>query len=57
MLETAIIGTGPYGLSIAAHFRRRGIPYRIFGRPMDSWLCPYAERYVAEVGWICLKHL
>ena len=38
MLETAIIGTGPYGLSIAAHFRRRGIPYRIFGRPMDSWL-------------------
>jgi Pyridine nucleotide-disulphide oxidoreductase len=38
MLETAIIGTGPYGLSIAAHFRRLGIPYRIFGRPMDSWL-------------------
>ena len=29
---------GPYGLSIAAHFRRRGIPFRIFGRPMDSWL-------------------
>jgi cation diffusion facilitator CzcD-associated flavoprotein CzcO len=38
MLETAIIGAGPYGLSIAAHFRHRGIPYRIFGRPMDSWL-------------------
>jgi thioredoxin reductase len=38
MLETAIVGAGPYGLSIAAHFRRRGIPFRIFGRPMDSWL-------------------
>lgn len=38
MLETAIIGAGPYGLSIAAHFRRRGIPFRIFGRSMDSWL-------------------
>src|ERR1700723_369408 len=38
MLETAIIGAGPYGLSIAAHFRQRGIPFRIFGRPMDSWL-------------------
>src|ERR1700675_308794 len=38
MLEIAIIGAGPYGLSIAAHFRRRGIPFRIFGRPMDSWL-------------------
>ncbi|MFZ0319640.1 MAG: NAD(P)-binding domain-containing protein [Candidatus Sulfotelmatobacter sp.] len=37
MLETAIIGAGPYGLSIAAHFRRRGIPFRIFGRVMDSW--------------------
>lgn len=37
MLETAIIGTGPYGLSIAAHLRSRGISYRIFGRPMDSW--------------------
>jgi thioredoxin reductase len=38
MLNTAIIGAGPYGLSIAAHFRRRGIAFRIFGRPMDSWL-------------------
>src|SRR5579863_2586255 len=38
MLNTAIIGAGPYGLSVAAHFRQRGIPFRIFGRPMDSWL-------------------
>ncbi|MHB8617577.1 MAG: NAD(P)-binding domain-containing protein [Candidatus Acidiferrales bacterium] len=38
MLEIAIVGAGPYGLSIAAHFRRRGIPFRIFGRAMDSWL-------------------
>ena len=38
MIETAIVGAGPYGLSIAAHFRSRGIPFRIFGRPMDSWL-------------------
>jgi hypothetical protein len=37
MLNTAIIGAGPYGLSIAAHFRHRGIPFRIFGRPMDTW--------------------
>ena len=38
MLEIAIIGAGPYGLSIAAHFRRRGIPFRVFGRLMDSWV-------------------
>jgi len=37
MLDTAIIGAGPYGLSVAAHFRLRGIQFRIFGRPMDSW--------------------
>jgi thioredoxin reductase len=38
MLNVAIIGAGPYGLSVAAHFRQRGIPFRIFGRPMDSWV-------------------
>jgi hypothetical protein len=43
MLETAIIGAGPYGLSVAAYFRRSGIPFRIFGRPMDSWLAHMPE--------------
>ncbi|MBV6434475.1 MAG: Ferredoxin--NADP reductase [Bryobacteraceae bacterium] len=38
MLDIAIIGAGPYGLSIAAHFRSQGISFRIFGRPMDFWL-------------------
>ena len=38
MIDTVIVGAGPYGLSIAAHLRHRGIPFRIFGRPMDSWL-------------------
>ena len=38
MINTAIVGAGPYGLSIAAHLRHRGISYRIFGRPMDTWL-------------------
>jgi thioredoxin reductase len=38
MIDTVIVGAGPYGLSVAAHLRHRGIPFRIFGRPMDSWL-------------------
>jgi thioredoxin reductase len=38
MLEIAIIGAGPYGLSLAAHVRRLGVSFRVFGRPMDSWL-------------------
>lgn len=37
MTEIVIVGAGPYGLSIASHFRHLGIPFRIFGRPMDSW--------------------
>jgi len=37
MLSTAIIGAGPYGLSVAAHLRRSGVPFRVFGRLMDSW--------------------
>lgn len=35
--EVAIIGAGPYGLSLAAHLRARGVSYRIFGKPMDTW--------------------
>jgi cation diffusion facilitator CzcD-associated flavoprotein CzcO len=33
----AIIGAGPYGLSIAAHLAAQKIPHRIFGRPMQFW--------------------
>ena len=36
--DVAIIGAGPYGLSIAAHLAARGVPFRIFGKPMDTWL-------------------
>jgi thioredoxin reductase len=35
--EVAIIGAGPYGLSIAAHLGGAGIPFSIFGRPMENW--------------------
>lgn len=35
--DVAIIGAGPYGLSLAAHLRARGVKYRIFGDPMRFW--------------------
>jgi cation diffusion facilitator CzcD-associated flavoprotein CzcO len=35
--DVAIIGAGPYGLSLAAHLRARGLRFRIFGRPLDTW--------------------
>jgi cation diffusion facilitator CzcD-associated flavoprotein CzcO len=36
-VQAAIVGAGPYGLSIAAHLRQSGVSYRLFGRPMHSW--------------------
>jgi cation diffusion facilitator CzcD-associated flavoprotein CzcO len=35
--DVAIIGAGPYGLSLAAHLRQRGVAFRIFGPPMHNW--------------------
>lgn len=36
-VDVAIIGAGPYGLSIAAHLRAKKVAFRIFGTPMSSW--------------------
>ncbi len=33
----AIIGAGPYGLSLAAHLRAAALPFRQFGLPMRLW--------------------
>lgn len=37
MCQVAIIGAGPYGLSIAAHLGAYKVPFRIFGSPMSAW--------------------
>lgn len=36
--DVAIVGAGPYGLSIAAHLSAMGLNFRIFGSPMEFWL-------------------
>jgi cation diffusion facilitator CzcD-associated flavoprotein CzcO len=36
-VHVAVIGAGPYGLSVAAHLDGQGIDYRIFGEPMQLW--------------------
>jgi thioredoxin reductase len=36
--DVAIVGAGPYGLSIAAHLAQLKVPFRIFGKPMETWL-------------------
>ncbi|HEY2675365.1 MAG TPA: NAD(P)/FAD-dependent oxidoreductase [Steroidobacteraceae bacterium] len=37
LADVAIIGAGPYGLSIAAHLRAANVPFLIFGEPMENW--------------------
>jgi cation diffusion facilitator CzcD-associated flavoprotein CzcO len=35
--DVAIVGSGPYALSVAAQLRGRGVEHRIFGPPMKFW--------------------
>jgi thioredoxin reductase len=35
--NTVIVGAGPYGLSIAAHLKAAGVPYQLYGTPLESW--------------------
>ncbi len=35
--EVAIVGAGPYGLSLGAHLHAAGVPFRIVGRVMETW--------------------
>ena len=38
MLDVAVVGAGPYGLSVAAYLRSRDLKLRVFGKPMESWV-------------------
>jgi FAD-dependent urate hydroxylase len=35
--DVAVVGAGPYGLSVAAHLRHYGIDTTVLGHPMASW--------------------
>jgi len=37
IVPVAIVGSGPYGLSLAAHLAAANIRFRIFGTPMAFW--------------------
>jgi thioredoxin reductase len=36
--DVAVVGAGPYGLSLAAHLSCASVPHRVFGVPMESWM-------------------
>jgi thioredoxin reductase len=37
LIDVAIIGAGPYGLSLATYLRAANVEFRIFGKPMEPW--------------------
>jgi thioredoxin reductase len=48
IVDIAIIGAGPYGLSIAAHLSALGVDFRIFGSPMHTWQTSMPEGMVLK---------
>ena len=49
--DVAVVGAGPYGLSLAAFLRERGVDFRIFGRPMRSWLQMPEGMFLKSLGF------
>jgi len=48
----AVIGAGPYGLSVAAHLRSNGVDFRIFGTPMHGWRAHMPKgMFLKSEGW------
>ena len=35
--NTVVVGSGPYGLSLAAHLRAAGRPFLLLGTPLEAW--------------------
>jgi len=48
MTDIAIIGAGPYGLSLAAHLSAAGQSVRVFGQPMHTWRTGMPEGMVLK---------
>jgi FAD-dependent urate hydroxylase len=49
--EVAVIGAGPYGLSVAAHLKRAGIAVHVFGAPMGFWRHNMPEGMLIRSPW------
>ena len=48
MIDVAIIGAGPYGLSLAAHVAATGLSCQVFGQPMHTWRTGMPEGMVLK---------
>jgi FAD-dependent urate hydroxylase len=48
-LDVAVVGAGPYGLSVAAHLRHRRT--RTFGEPMETWRTRMPDDMLLRSDW------
>jgi thioredoxin reductase len=48
MTDIAIIGAGPYGLSLAAHLSTAALDVHVFGKPMQFWRTSMPEGMVLK---------
>ena len=55
--NTVVVGAGPYGLSIAAHLRVKGLDHRIFGNPLETWRTAMPAGHAPQVRRIRLESL
>ena len=52
--DVAVIGAGPYGLSLGAYLQEAGVRHRIFGRPMQSWQSNMPQgMFLKSDGYAC----
>jgi FAD-dependent urate hydroxylase len=49
--EVAVVGAGPYGLSVAAHLTRAGMAVRVFGEPMGFWRHNMPKGMIVRSPW------
>ncbi len=49
--EVAVIGAGPYGLSVAAHLKRAGLAVHVFGEPMAFWRGNMPKGMILRSPW------
>ena len=48
-VDVAVVGAGPFGLSVAAHLPGRRV--RVFGRPMETWRTKMPPQMVLRSAW------
>ncbi|PRW62328.1 FAD-dependent oxidoreductase [Actinopolyspora mortivallis] len=53
-VDVAVVGAGPYGLSLAAHLRAAGVSHRQFGVPLNLWRTAMPRgMYLKSQGFAC----